>query len=227
MVSRNVTTVKKMIRSVTYRSSQRHRRICRTFFIALAMASGTARATSIDFESIPMGTLYGAAANHSPSEVVLSENGIDMSVENFFLGSFVGFFDAEVGGIYGQQFPTHALQLDNISVQFDLAGVGFAVNQVTFEYLEFGGASNLSVNGSAILQLDSLNDVPSAIAPGISATVGSGVVTLFGPIDRFLVGGQELAIDSITVVPEPATVLLLGVAALAMTGRTLRRKVRA
>ena len=81
----------------------------------------TAETATIDFESVPVGTVYGAPSGDLPSDVVLSQEGIDMSVELFRLGGFVQFFRAEVGGIYGGFFPTTPIGLNNISLRFDFA----------------------------------------------------------------------------------------------------------
>jgi len=199
--------------------------------LALAICIGlclitSAGAAQIDFETVPVGTIYGAPANNSPSDVVLSQDGIDMSVEQFRLGTFVEFFRAEIGGAYGGFFPTTPVGLNNISLQFDFADVGFDVNLVTVDYLEFGGMLNFSVNGLPPFELASLDDIPTNVGSGITASVAGNVITLSGDIDSFLVGGQEVALDNIIAVPEPATVLLLGGAGAIMIAWRGRRRLR-
>ena len=182
-------------------------------------------AATVDFESVPQGTVYGGAFGHTPGDVVLTQEGIEMSVEKFFLGTFVGFVKAEVGGVYSDFFPTAPLGIDNISVSFDLSDVGFDVTQVTLDYQEFGGADNFAVNGHTLYQLNVLTDIPTGVAPGVTASAGAGVITLTGDIDCFRIGGQELAIDNIVAVPEPTGVLLLGLAgALAFRRRSRRAR---
>lgn len=168
---------------------------------------------------------YGQAFGSSPGQVVISQDGIDMSVEEFFLNTFVGFVRAEVDGPLGDSFPTQPLELDNISARFDFSGVGFAVNQVTLEYEKLGGNENFAVNDGSILQLNDLADLPANIAPGVSASVQNGLITLTGPITSFLIGGQELAIDNVTAVPEPCTLVLLGGAGAALLVRRSRRRI--
>ncbi len=172
--------------------------------------SGTAGyGAGMDFESLALGTLFGSPVGHVPSQVVHSQDGIDMSVESYAFGGFIGFFRSEVGGRYHSFFPTQPLGLNNIAVRFDLANVGFDVENITLDFMEFGGASNFSVNNSTVYQLASLKDIPNNVAPGISASVVDGVITLNGSVSSILVGGQEVAIDNLLVVPEPATPLLL------------------
>lgn len=196
------------------------------------------RASVVDFQlpSVSPGTVYGASAPvpDSPGDVVLTQAGIRMSVEEFFIGSFVGFFRAEVGGTYDDAFPTTPLELDNISVRFDFARLGFDVTSVTLDYREFGGSDNFAVNGSALINLGSLVELPSepgALAEGITATVvEQQTITLEADIgytiDHFLIGGQELTIDNVAAVPEPTTLLLLTLGALAaVTRRTRPRHV--
>lgn len=186
---------------------------------AFLIMAGPVAAQTFDFESVPGGSIFGSPTGNVPGEQVLTQAGITMSVESFRFGSFNGFFDARVGGIYADQFPTRALQLNNISVLFDFSALPFLTDEVTFEFLEFGGMNNLAVNHGSLFQLASLNDVPSQVAPGVTASVDAGVVTLEGAVGNLLIGGQELAIDNITAVPEPSTIALLAAGAVLLARR--------
>ena len=188
---------------------------------ALCWMSPISLAVTVEFESVPVGTKYGDDFGNVPGQVVLTEpaqNGIDMSVEQFFFQQFTGFFQAEVVGPAND----HALAIDNISVLFDLTNVGFNVTSLTLEYLELGGNDNFAVNGGSILQLADLTDIPANVAPGVTALVDGGLITLTGKIDTVLIGGQELTVDTIVAVPEPTSLVLLGAGGV-LALRRLRR----
>ena len=172
---------------------------------ALCWLSPISLAATMDFQSVALGTKYGEDFGYVPGQVVLTEDGIQMSVEQFFLQQFTGFFQAEVAGPSND----HEFAIDNISVLFDLTNVGFNVTSLTLEYLELGGNDNFAVNGGSILQLAELIDIPANVAPGVTALVDDGLITLTGKIDSVLIGGQELSIDTIVAVPEPTSLVLL------------------
>ena len=188
---------------------------------ALCWMSPNGMAATMDFQSVALGTKYGGDFGNFPGQVVLTEpaqNGIDMSVEQFFFQQFIGFFQAEVVGSSND----HQLAIDNISVLFDLTNVGFNVTSLTLEYVELGGNDNFAVNGGSILQLAELTDIPANVAPGVTALVDGGLITLTGKIDSVLIGGQELTVDTIVAVPEPTSLVLLAVGGV-LALRCLRR----
>ncbi len=182
---------------------------CLTVLVA-CLAISECFAATVDFETVGVGTAYGSDYGNLPGEVVLTQDGIDMSVEEFLLGTFVGLIKAEVGGRYSSFFTSTPLELDNISVEFDFTNVGFDVTRVTLEYQEFGGSNNFAVNGEAPLVITPLSNLPIDVAPGVTAAVADGVITLLGNVDSVRIGGQELGIDTIVAVPEPASIILLG-----------------
>lgn len=195
--------------------------------IVVAMTALTRAAAAqpavVDFESVPVGTRYGGVFGHAPGQVVLSQNGINMSVHQFRFDTFVDFHVAEVGGPHDDMFPTTPLYLNNISVQFDFAGVGFGVTEVTLDYIDFGVSDNFAVNGASLFQLDALTDLPAAVAPGVTAAVlTDDEIRLVGPINNFLIGGSELGIDNIRAVPEPTTGILILCGATALLRRSRR-----
>jgi hypothetical protein len=162
-------------------------------------------------------------AGHSPGEVVLIQDEIRMRVQPFFFDGFVGFMRAEVGGIFDEFFESTPLETNNITVEFDFTHVGFAVEQVSFEFQDFGGASNFAVNGHTLYELSSLSQVPESVAPGVTASISGSVLTLDGSVHSFRVGGQEVALDNVFAVPEPGTVTFL---ALAGSALAMLRKYR-
>jgi hypothetical protein len=176
-------------------------------------AGATLCASTVDFDTspnLPVGTRYGTSEGTvSGTTVFTTADGISMSVENFQLGNFTGFFRAEIEGPNQFVFPTNYLSLDNINVKFDFTNLSFPVSKVTLDYAEFGGGDNFAVNGGSLLQISPLTSLPMNIAPGVTATVTDSTITLNGAISSFLIGGQELNIDNIVAVPEPGTLLLL------------------
>lgn len=185
------------------------------FVVALGWSPPISPAATLEFESVPVGTKYGADFGNFPGQLVLTENGIKLSVEQFFLPGFTGFFEAEVTG------PTndHELAIDNISMLVDLTALPFDVTSLTLHYSEMGGQDNFAVNGGSILELAQFTDIPSNVAPGVTALVDGGLIHLTGNVDRVLIGGQELTIDTIVAVPEPTSLMLLGAGGLLVLRR--------
>lgn len=201
-----------------------------------ALAAGSAQgAATVTFEAdvVPFGQKYGQAFGQSPGDPVLTQARIEMSVQNFYDGPFTGFVRAEVGGRYLPFFESTPLELNAISVAFDFTDLLFTVDTVTFEVREFSPGSNFSVNGATPFELDRLGDIPAIVAQGITATLLPDPqhverITLAShdgtPIDRFLIGGYELAIDNVAAVPEPATFGLLALAGAAAMRRGRPRR---
>lgn len=171
--------------------------------IALLASGTTSHAQfTMDFENVPPGTQFGAGAGNTPGELVLIQDEIAMSVEWFIVGPSMNFQTAQVGMNPG--LPTQSLFLDNISAEYDLAGIGCNALLVTVQFHSIGGSKNFSVNGDAIYEVLEFSDLPSQVAPGVTAAVQGSALTLEGEVDRILIGGQELAIDNIFADCQPA-----------------------
>lgn len=190
---------------------------------------------TVDFESVPLGQAFGNIAPDPDSmgDVVLIQDGIEMSVEAFQIPPFVSYFDkATVGGIhqtdYPELFSSTPLELFNIGVRFDFSNAtamgGGGIDQVTIDYWEFGGTSNLMVNDQTLHVLTTISSLPTGVAPGVTALVTGEMIHLSGPITSLQIGGQELSIDNIVAVPEPTTLLLLGGGLAAVLTRRLSRQ---
>lgn len=209
-----------------------------------------------DFEepSFLLGTVFGAVADppQMPGDLVLELEGARMTVEQFVPGSGIQIFaEAIVGGAHDAFFESTPLQLNNINVRFDVTHTGFGVDALSLEFVEFSGVANLIVNGETRFIVDSLLQIPESVADGVSLRVETelgtplSVLTLTGSIDTFEIGGQEMSIDNVSFVPEPASLFLLlagaalvrrrrhhsrvgfRVAALALPNTLDRREIRA
>lgn len=189
--------------------------------VLIGCAVSLGASAEVDFESLPVGVRFGGSDGNFAGQIIpsLGQDGVQVSVENFRTDSFTGFFLAEVHGGGTDLFATKHMYLDNISLGFDLTGVGFPVNQLTIDYHEFGGVDNFSVNGGPVIELPALTSLPVNIAPGVTASADSDSITLSGSVSRFLIGGQELVIDNIIATPEPTCFALLGVGGLALLRR--------
>ena len=159
----------------------------------------------IDFERpFSVGTQYGAPSGHVNGDAVFTTNGIQVSVHDFQFPGGGGTFNEAHIDVAPLPFGSgQSLRTNNINLEFDFSGVGFAPTEVRFEFLDLGGSENLSVNGSPIFAGDILA-LPSPIG-SVNASVSStpvgggtrGTVVLSGPIQKLRVGGQEFWIDNL------------------------------
>lgn len=207
---------------------------------AMLLTAASAQALVVDFNGLTPGTKYGDSFGNNPGDTFFTENGVDVVGRTFELSSpsFTAFNRAEVGNAVNGGTATlpQPLSYDNISTafQFPSSFGGNPPTQVSFQFQEFGGESNFAVNGSAIQEPAGLINLNGATIGGASVSVTQspitggveGVVTVSGTeIDSLLFGGQEVAIDNVEAVPEPASLALLGVGGLALLKR--RRHARA
>ncbi len=161
----------------------------------------------VDFEPpIAVGTEYGTPAGQSSGTVVITTNGIAVSVADFEVGGNTVFNVASVDAAPPGLGTGQALRVNNISLDVDLSGLPFAVREVHVDYLDLGGTENLAVNGSAVFVGDIAAAPPTLGGVAVSVTAGPvpggtrGTVVLTGNITSLRIGGQELWIDNICAI---------------------------
>ncbi|MFQ5823132.1 MAG: FlgD immunoglobulin-like domain containing protein [bacterium] len=172
--------------------------------------------TCVDFQSLTFGTQYGTPSGNTPGQVVFTENGIPVSVENFnFVSGGVAFNFSQVDTAFLGFGAGQTMHTNNINLLFDFSTLSFVPNLVSFEFADLGGDENISVNGQSIFA-GQLTAAPSAIASGVTLSISTtaiqggirGTAVLRGNVNSLLIGGQEFWLDNICA--EDTTVTSIG-----------------
>ena len=161
---------------------------------------------AVDYESLSVGTVYGAPVGQSPGDWCFNEDGIDVHVVEFDYGGGLLFHLMEVDPAFGPLGSGRVMEINNIGQLFNLGGLGIVTSQVTFEYIDYGGTENLQINGSPLMVGD-LDTWSGLVLGGVHVQVAAvpygagiyGLVTLTGNVVELRVGGQEFWMDDLCV----------------------------
>ncbi len=154
--------------------------------------------TCVDFETLTIGNNYGNGIN-AQGEVIFTQNNIPVSVEYFeWVGGGGTFGTANVQDGTATFGTMNSMWTNNVNLKFDFGSLVFTPNRVSFDYADFGGNENVSVNGQPVFT----GELPDAPMPAgitmVIVNVGSYEhVTLYGPVVSLMIGGQEFAMDNI------------------------------
>ena len=125
--------------------------------------------------------------------------------------------------------PGQELMLNNVNLKFLLNINSCPACFVYLLFGEYGGNVNLGINGDIKKAPDFIN-LQGTIGGAIVAVHGypmGDIMAFGGNISSFTIGGQDLYIDRLIicegVVPEPATIMLLGLGGVSV----LRRRKKA
>lgn len=187
-------------------------------FLLVFMLCGLTPAYVITFETLTLNDTYNVGDS-------FVSDGVPITGEEFFWlpsgSTTTGFAEVQAGGNAGA--TGNELWLNNINLDF-----AFAVSPLqglSLQFGEYGGNLNFEINGDQqnVASFSALNGMTvGGVMVSVINADGKGAIFATGPISSFSIGGQELAIDNvIACIPEPATLLLLGL------GVFLLRKRRA
>ena len=190
-------------------------------FLFVLLALGLAApldAQAVDFEDLTLGTRYYVGDTFVSS-------GVSISGQTYYWPNGDptenGYAEVETAGLAGGSGQD--LQVNNINLGFDF---GAAIPGLTIDFGEYGGNLNVDLNGD-FRNFENFDEIDGLILGGVQVTatgpgaagVGLGYLAFDGTINSFAIGGQELWIDNVTVVPEPTTLALLAMAAVAIRPR--------
>jgi hypothetical protein len=155
----------------------------------------------VDFEMLPLGAEYGNGI-HTIGEVIFTENDIPVRVEYFEWPGGGGTFGTATVIDGSASYGTgQAMWTDNINLAFDFSGLAEQPNWVTFDFEDYGGDENISVNGFPIWS----GELSMAVMPpgftfyitGMGSYMQATIFSHSDPITELLVGGQEFTIDNV------------------------------
>lgn len=202
--------------------------------ISLPSVSSAAEAI-LTFDTLLVGTQYGNPVGDAPGDLVFTESGVDVSVENFDFSGGGGTFGFALVAAPGMNVPGagsfdfgsgNLIGTNNINLEFDFSNVGFVVDHVTVQYANNGGSENISVNGGPVTAT-AISLAPANIAPGVTLGVTQMgdifTLELTGVVTSFRIGGQEFGFDTVVATPEPASILLLTITSTFAMRRKPRR----
>lgn len=155
------------------------------------------------------GNVAGAPAGLAPDAVLFRQQGIAVSIHEFRIPNLGTVFNyARISGtspplrVSGMTFGDgNIVLIDDLTLGFDFRRIGFTPSRVTFDYTDFGGIENFSVNGSPSPAF--AGELTAAPCPaGIACTFqedgnGRGTATLDGPVRQLRIGGQTLFVDTV------------------------------
>jgi len=179
----------------------------------LWLAAGPAAAVNVDFNDLAAGTSWSVGTTHT-------SQGVDVVGEDYFFSNGSSFSSGNAGvEALGFIDGTNIVFVGNINLRFDFG----SVSGISLDYDYGGGNMNLRVNGSLANITSDLSALDGTMLGGASITATSSFLSVTGAITDFAIGGQELAIDNVQSVPEPALAVLAGVVALGLAARRERR----
>jgi hypothetical protein len=175
-------------------------------FLLAAPAQGQTP-TCLDFQEIPIGTSYSAANGHMPGDLIFTEENVGVSVDVFHLANGNTAFATTTVMMAPPNFTLGdgaALFPANMNLVFDFSSLSGPLLGAGFGFMDGGGLVNLSVNGSDFFVLESFEDLPAIVAPGIESQVvylpgvtpPVGTVLFSGPVHTLTVGGQQVFFDN-------------------------------
>ena len=185
-----------------------------------ALFANSAEALVLDFSDLTAGTTYNVGDSFVSSGAVVTGQ------EFHWLGSgstTAGTVTVGTAGLAGG--AGNELNLNNINLNFDF---GAPLDGLALEYGYSGGNINIEINGD-FANVSDMMSIPNNLGGTEIFTFDSSgsdghMFVIGGQVNSFAIGGQELSIDNIvaSVVPEPATLALLGIGSLIALARRKR-----
>ncbi len=153
----------------------------------------------IDFEDLTPGSSFGSLAGNMPGDTVAIEDGVIITLDSFINFGGLEFGDGDVSNDAIPPFMGNYLFYNFLNLKYDFSQLSGIVNKLRFNVFQGATPVNFSVNGSPLTLYNTLADIPTDIAPGITYSYDDveQKVELIGNIDHFTLGGVELGIDAI------------------------------
>ena len=148
----------------------------------------------VDFEDLALATQYHVGDSFIDSGVVVHARDFLASGGMVITTGF-----AQVGNAGLANGSGHELAVNNINLSFDF---GQPLTGLSFRFGEYGGNLNIEINGD-FRNFNNFANIDGLIIGGVELFVinglgnDTGFVRLDGPIDTFMVGGQELWLDDV------------------------------
>lgn len=191
--------------------------------VLAAIAAQNADAVLMTFEELPLGHTYNVGDTFTAS-------GIQVQVQPFspVIGEPITDGTLKVDNLLYASGSGKELTLNNVNLKFLLNFDSCPECGLALLFYDMKGDINLGINDD-VKKAANFTDLPMIIG-GAQVYVSGGYPygTIFiptGDIQSFTIGGQGLSIDSVlvcgSIVPEPATVMLLGLGGVSVL---LRRK---
>ena len=182
---------------------------CTDTFCATVLVNcgGDNQADSCDVEFTHEFMALGDVSTPGPNAVIATEDNIDLSMDVItYATSGTNFGTATVQPAQPEAGDGQVLWLNNIMAVYDLSALG-TVEQVRFEFLDYGGQENLRINGN--LLVDDIDNMAGVLG-GINVVVNYnsspgfiyGEVIITGNVQELGVAGQEFYIDNVCVITD-------------------------